>query len=143
MTMTTSPAGLNLIKQFEGLRLKAYLCPANVWTIGYGHTGGVKEGDKITLAKANEYLKADIARFEAAVNKLVTVPLTQNQFDALVSFTYNVGVVALKTSTLLKYLNVGSYTAVSEQLRRWNKASGKPLQGLINRREAEIKLFTT
>lgn len=139
--MKTSNIGINLIKSFEGCILKAYKCPAGVWTIGYGHTAGVKEGQTITQAQAEEFLKQDLKRFETYVKNLVTVKLNQYQFDALVSFCYNVGPGNLKTSTLLKLLNKGDYEGAAEQFERWVKAGDKKLAGLVRRRVAEKELF--
>ena len=139
---TTSADGLAIIKHFEGLRLDAYLCPANVWTIGYGHTGGVKKGDKINLDTAITYLQNDLRKFERIVTDLVKVPIRQNHFDALVSFSYNVGGGALADSTLLKRLNAGYFEEAAEQFKRWNKGGGKVLQGLVKRRNAERLLFS-
>ena len=105
-----------IIKQSEGLRLEAYLCPAGVLTIGYGHTGSdVKEGSRVSREEAENLLTRDLERFEKDILKMVKVGLTQNQFDALVSFTYNVGSGALKTSTLLKKLNAGSYMEAADE----------------------------
>jgi GH24 family phage-related lysozyme (muramidase) len=134
-------AGLELIKNFEGLKLEAYLCPAKVPTIGYGTTTGVKMGDRITAAQAEALLRKDVEKFEAAVRKLVTVPLNDNQFSALVSFTYNLGAGALQKSTLLKLLNQGDYESASQEFLKWNKAGGKVLTGLVRRRQAEQALF--
>jgi len=132
----------DLIKEAEGLELKAYLCPANVWTIGYGHTGDdVWPGLVITLAEAEALLTKDLKRFEGYIDKYVKVPLTQNQFDALVSFVYNIGAQAFIESTLLKKLNAGDYEGAAAQFPRWNKAKGKVLAGLVKRREKELKLF--
>lgn len=139
--MNISARGLELIAEHEGLRLKAYRCPANVWTIGYGHTKDVRPGDTCTKQQALEYLREDCADAEAAVRVAVDVPLNQNQFDALVSFVFNVGAGAFRASTLLKLLNGGNYGAVSEQLLRWNKARGITLAGLTKRRMAEADLF--
>ncbi|NET39834.1 MAG: lysozyme [Cyanothece sp. SIO1E1] len=137
-------AGLELLKRFEGLRLDAYVCPAGVLTIGYGSTGGhVKAGDRITEAEAEALLIKDLERFEKAVNELVKVPLTSNQFSALVSFTFNVGNGAFGNSTLLKVLNQGDSQAAANELLRWNKGGGKVLPGLTKRREAEKALFLT
>ena len=136
-----SQRGIDLIKQFEGLRLEAYLCPAGVWTIGYGSTRDVKKGDKITAAEAGEMMAADLLPFERDVSRLVKVPLDQCQFDALVCFAYNVGGGALASSTLLKLLNAGDYAGAAGQFARWNKANGKQLAGLTRRREAERALF--
>lgn len=141
--MQISKEGIELIKDFEGFSAKAYQCSAGVWTLGYGSTDGVKNGDKITLGEAEKRLAQDLAYFEAEIDILVKVPLTQSQFDALVSFTYNVGVGALKKSTLLKRLNAGKYEEVPAQLMRWNKAGGKVLAGLVRRRQAEADLFNS
>lgn len=144
--MNTSKAGLDLIKQFEGLRLKAYKCPADVWTIGYGHTSAagqpaVKSGMSITEAQANKILAADLGQYEDAINNSVKVDLTQNQFDALVSFVYNVGIGAFQKSTLLKKLNANQYDAVPGELMKWTKGGGKELPGLVRRRRAEAALW--
>lgn len=139
--MNVSETGIELIKKFEGCVLKAYKCPAGVWTIGYGHTSGVKEGQTITKAQAEELLKLDLKQFEIGVNNLVNVPLNQNQFDALVSFCYNLGAGNLKSSTLLKLLNKGNYIGAAEQFDRWIYARGKKLSGLVKRRSAEKELF--
>lgn len=139
--MTISQRGINLIKKYEGLKLKAYICSGGKLTIGYGHTKGVKEGQIITEKEAIELLKKDIRYFELWVEKLIDVPLNQNQFDSLVSFTYNLGEGALKGSTLRKFLNQGRYDRVPEQFLRWNKSKGKILTGLVKRRDEESKLF--
>ena len=139
--MKTSNNGINLIKEFEGCKLTAYKCPAGVWTIGYGHTKNVKQGMKITNEHATNLLKDDLKTYEGYVNKYVKVKLNQNQFDALVSFTFNCGGGALKSSTLLKKLNKGDYTGAANELLRWNKAGGKVLAGLTRRRKAEKTLF--
>lgn len=139
--MKTSQNGINLIKQFEGCRLTAYKCPAGVWTIGYGHTSGVKNGMTITQTKAEEYLKSDLVIYEKGVENAVKVTLNQNQFDALVSFSYNCGLGALRSSTLLKKLNAGDYTGASNEFPRWNKSNGRVLEGLKRRRTAEKALF--
>ncbi len=136
-----SQHGINLIKEFEGYREQAYLCAGEKWTIGYGHTDGVKKGDKITPEKAIEYLKSDLRTAETAVQNYVKVPLTQTQYDVLVSFTYNVGAGAFKRSTLLKKLNLGDYKGASKEFERWIKANGKVLGGLIKRRTIEKDLF--
>jgi lysozyme len=139
--MRISDKGLNLIKQFEGLYLTAYKCPAGVWTIGWGCTKGVRPGQQITREQAEAMLRAELAEFEAGVNRLVNVPLTQSQFDALVSFAYNVGLGALSKSTLLSKLNKGDYEGAAAEFPRWNKGGGKVLAGLIRRRAAEQALF--
>ena len=139
--MHTSQKGLDLIKSFEGLRLSAYRCSAGVLTIGYGCTTNVKEGDRITAERAEELLRDDVKRFEGYVARLVKVPLTQGQFDGLVSFVYNLGPGALEKSTLLDQLNRGDYDSAAEQFGRWVKAGGKTLVGLVRRRAAERALF--
>lgn len=139
--MNTSKAGLNLIREFEGLSLQSYYCPAGRLTIGYGSTQNVGLGQKITQAQADKLLADDLAEFEKAIAQLVKVPLSQNQFDALVSFTYNCGISALAKSTLLKKLNLRDYNGAAAEFKRWDKANGKPLLGLTKRRYAETKLF--
>jgi lysozyme len=141
MTTTSKRAGLGLIKQFEGCRLTAYLCPAGVWTIGWGRTTNVKRGDTCTQAQADAWLVAEYDAFERRVRALVKVPLTTNQLGALVSFAYNVGTGALASSTLLRLLNAGQYEAAAQQFARWNKAGGRVLSGLTRRRKAEAELF--
>ncbi|WP_032810653.1 lysozyme [Acinetobacter vivianii] len=143
---TTSPVGVNLITSFENLKLSAYLCPAKVWTIGFGTTvysngNRVKQGDKCTESQAKAYFAYDLNRFERAINGSVTVPLTQNQFDALVSLTYNIGENAFKGSTLLKKLNARDYIGAADQFLVWNKSNGQVLNGLVRRRKAERELF--
>jgi lysozyme len=139
----TSQKGIDLIKHFEGCRLKAYKCPAGIWTIGCGHTGNVNPDDVITMERAEELLKHDLARFEKAVKRLINVPLSQNQFDALVSFTFNLGEGSLERSTLRRKLNVGNYNAVPVELNRWVYAGKQKLAGLVRRRKAEGHLFKT
>ena len=141
--MKTSQKGIDLIKKYEGCRLTAYLCPANVWTIGYGHTKGVKRGQVITQEQAEELLRQDLVKYESAVDAYVRVPITQNQYDALVSFAYNCGTGALKTSTLLKKLNARDYTGAGDEFLKWNKGGGKVLAGLVRRRAEERELFLT
>ena len=146
MTRKTATKGIELIKEFEGCRLTAYKCPAGVWTIGYGHTGtvdgkAIASGMTITAAKATELLRKDLATFEAAVNSYVTAPITQNMFDALVSFSFNCGAGALKGSTLLKKLNAKDYNEAAAEFPKWNKAGGTVLNGLVRRRERERQLF--
>jgi lysozyme len=139
--MKLSKVGADLIKKYEGCKLKAYLCPANKWTIGWGHTGGVKQGQVITQAQADALFDKDIQRFVDGVNELVKVEVNQNQFDALVSFAYNCGVDALRKSTLLKYVNGKEFSKASAEFDRWNKGNGKELAGLIKRRNGEQALF--
>lgn len=134
--------GLALIKRWEGLRLQAYLCPAGVWTIGYGHTGpDVTPGLVITEAYAEALLRQDLRTFEDGVSRLVTAPLTDNQFSALVSLAFNIGLGAFARSTLLRKLNAGDYAGAQAQFHVWNKAGGKVLPGLVNRRAGEAALF--
>ena len=139
--MNTSAEGIALIKKFEGCELKAYQCSAGVWTIGYGHTKDVVEGMEITQEQAEQMLVDELHEYESYINKYVTVALSQNQFDALVSWVYNLGPANLSASTMLKVLNSGEYEDVPAQMKRWNKAGGKVLEGLIRRREAEACLF--
>ena len=140
--MKTSKDGLQLIKDFEGLELNAYKCAAGVWTIGYGHIKGVQEGMSISEARANEMLNEELTEYENYINKGVTVPLSQCQFDAMVSWVYNLGNGNLTSSTLLKVLNSGDYAGVPAQMLRWNKAGGKVLAGLTRRRQAEADMFS-
>ncbi|PHI31179.1 lysozyme [Budvicia aquatica] len=139
--MVTSQSGIDLIKSFESCQLKAYLCPAKVWTIGYGHTSGVKPGDEISQTKAEQYLKADLVKVEQDINKVARVPLTQGQFDALASFTFNCGSRALSASTLLRKLNQGDYSGAANEFSRWVYAGGKVLGGLERRRRLEKRMF--
>lgn len=144
--MKTSRAGIDLIKEFEGLRLEAYLCPADVWTIGYGHTSAagaplVQRGMKISAAEAERILARDLIKYESAVDRFVKVEISQNQFDALVSFAYNCGVGALAKSTLLKRLNAGHPDAVPAELMKWTKSGGRETFGLVRRRRAEAQLW--
>ena len=143
--MRTSTQGVELIKEFEGLRLEAYSDPGSggePYTIGYGHTGGVRPGDRITEAEAEDLLKQDLAKFEQGVERLAVVQLGQGEFDALVSFSFNVGLGALEASTLLRRLNAGEprCTVYSEEMPRWNKGANGPMPGLVRRREAEAEM---
>lgn len=138
----TSQKAIDLIRQFEGEKLSAYKCPAGIWTIGVGHTGpDVHAGLTITKAESEAILRKDLVRFEEGVSKLVTRPITQDMFDALVSFAFNVGLANLKSSTLLRKLNAGDFQGASDQFTRWDKAGGKILKGLTARRAAEQMLF--
>lgn len=139
--MRTSQAGIGLIKSFEGLRLKSYQDSVGIWTVGYGTTRGIGPGMSITIEQAERMLTNDITRFEPQVDQLVKVPLSQNQWDALMSFTYNLGATNLGSSTLLKLLNTGDYAGAAAQFPRWNKAGGQVLAGLTARRAAEQQLF--
>jgi lysozyme len=139
-----SSAGLAMTEGFEGLELTAYQDIVGVWTIGYGHTGpDVTPGLKITQAQAVILLKGDVASAVACVNHAVKVPLTQNQFDALVDFAFNLGNGALLGSTLLKLLNQKNYAGAQAEFAKWNRAGGKVNAGLTRRRAAEAKLFGT
>jgi len=140
--MNISEKGINLIKQFEGCKLTAYLCPAGVWTIGYGHTEGVNKGDKITQDKAEELLKQDLSKFEDALNSY-GFALSQNQYDALICFMFNIGIQAFRTSTMFKYLRKNWYAAAAEQFNKWIYANHKPSKGLEKRRDAERDLFVS
>jgi lysozyme len=141
MDMKTSQKGVDLIKSFEGLRNKAYVCPAGVLTIGYGSTGPhVKTGMWISDEQAEALLRKDLARFERTVAQVANSP-TQPQFDALVSFAFNVGTGALKSSTLLKRHNAGDIEGAANQFLRWVKAGRTTLPGLVRRRAAERKLY--
>ena len=139
--MKTSQYGIDLIKHFEGCELEAYQCAAGVWTIGYGHTKGVQPGDEWSEDHANHMLEVELEEYENYVNTAVNVPLSQNQFDALVSWVYNLGNGNLTSSTMLKVLNSGDYDGVPAQIKRWNKAGGKVLEGLNRRRQAEADMF--
>lgn len=144
--MQTSEKGIALIKQFEGCKLTAYQDSVGVWTIGYGWTQPVdgkpiRAGMTIKQETAERLLKTGLVSYESDVSRLVKVGLTQGQFDALVSFTYNLGARSLSTSTLLRKLNAGDYAGAADEFLRWNKAGGKVLNGLSRRREAERALF--
>ena len=137
--METSKTGIELIKKYEGLRLQAYRCPAGKLTIGYGHTGeDVKPGMTVNKEMAEWLLKEDLMVRERAINKLVKITLTQNQFDALISFVYNVGVRNFETSTLLKLINQNRMESAAEEFVKWNK---RKLPGITKRRSEEKALF--
>lgn len=144
--MKISEIGINHIIRDEGERLTAYQDVVGIWTIGVGHTGQVDgkpvvKGMTITQEKSRELLKADLTRFEKAVNASVNVPLKQNQFDALVSLAFNIGEGAFRRSTLLRKLNAGDYNGASQQFLVWKNAGGRVSQGLLNRRRREKALF--
>ena len=139
--MKVSQDCIDLVKFFEGFEAKAYLCPASVWTIGYGRTRNVKEGDVVNEKQAERDLLEELEEFGYQVLNTVKVSLEQSQFDALTSWTYNLGVGNLQSSTLLKKLNSGDKNSVPSEMLRWNKAAGKVLAGLTRRREAEAKLW--
>lgn len=143
--MKTSPAGLALIQQFEGFSPTPYLCPAGFWTIGCGHL--IREAELGRLTRVNEaeartLLARDVKLAEAAVGRLIAVALRQNQFDALVSFTFNLGAGALQRSRLRRVINCGEHEAVPAELMRWVWAGGRKLPGLVRRRAAEAALYT-
>lgn len=144
--MHVSPSGVDLICNFEGLRLKAYDDGVGVWTIGFGTTKypngiRVKKGDTCTLDQAKAYMQNDLKSFEQTVNNTVKVPLNQNQFDALVSLAYNIGTNAFSKSTLVKKLNANDIRGAADQFDVWVNAGGKRMQGLVNRRTVEKALF--
>ena len=143
--MQISPKGLQLIKEFEGLRLDAYLCPAGILTVGYGHVvkerDNIRFGQTITQERANIFLRDDVRWAENCVKSLVLVPINQNQFDALCSLVLNIGQTNFYRSTLLQKLNQSNYKAAAENFSRWVFAGKKKLPGLVRRREAERLLF--
>ena len=152
--MTPSKACYDLIKQFEGFRAKAYLCPAGILTVGYGHTGtDVLPGMRVTEAQADEILKRDVAKFAAMVEKALTAKVSQGQFDALVSFCFNTGpgkagvkdgLITLKNgnpSSLLRKTNSGDKLGAAAEFDKWTKANGQELRGLVARRDAEQRLY--
>ena len=141
MSFTTSQAGIDLITSFEGCRLTAYQDSVGVWTIGYGHTSGVYQGMTITEEEAIAFLRQDLKTAENAVNSNVTYGINQNQFDALVSFTFNVGTGNFTSSTLLKKLNAGDVNGAANEFDRWIYAGGQVLEGLVRRRAAEKQMF--
>lgn len=141
MRRAINAAGLALIQHFEGCKLTAYKCPAGIWTIGYGSTGGhVKPGLTITQDQAEGLLRSDLRRFEAAVARLAP-GANDNQFSALVSLAFNIGIANFEGSTLLRRHLAGDYEGATAQFARWNKSKGKVLAGLVNRRAAEAKLY--
>jgi lysozyme len=141
MTMTYSEDGLHLTEQFEGCKLDAYQDSVGVATIGYGHTRNVTMGMTCTQEQAEQWLQEDIQSAADAANRLVTVELTQQEFDALVDFTFNLGAGNLQRSTLLRLLNSGDYTGAAAEFQKWDKAGGQVLAGLLRRRQAEADMF--
>ena len=139
--MIISTAGVDLLTHFEGLRLEAYQDSVGGWTIGYGHTKGVTPSMKITESQANNLLRTELIEYQNYINSMVKVNLDQCQFDALVCWVYNLGPTNLSNSTLLTLLNQGVKLQIPKQIRRWNKAGGKVLKGLVRRREAEALMF--
>lgn len=142
MARMINAAGLALVRAYEGLRLEAYQDGAGIWTIGYGHTEGVRRCDAISAERAEQLLEADLMEAEAAVSRLVRVPLTDNQFAALVSFVFNEGEGAFAQSTLLRKLNEGGYGLVPACLKSWIFAGGRVQPGLVRRRAAEAALWS-
>lgn len=139
--MKASVDAYQLIKQFEGLRLEAYLCPAGIWTIGYGHTSDVSPNSFITIQEADEYLHRDVASVEMQLNKL-NLSLSQCQWDAIVSFVFNVGIGNFKASTLLAKIRINpDDNSIMDEFLRWVYANGKVMRGLQKRRLAEMKLY--
>lgn len=141
--MQISSVGIDLIKKFEGLSLKRYICPAGKPTIGFGHVMLPHENIRniITPAEADALLKADIKRFENCINDAVKTDLHQNGFDALVCFVFNIGCSAFRKSTMLKLINENDFEGAAKQFSRWVYASGKKVGGLVNRRNAERDLW--
>ena len=139
--MKASVDAYELIKQFEGLRLEAYLCPAGIWTIGYGHTSGVSPNSFITIQEADEYLHRDVATIEMQLNKL-NLSLRQCQWDAIVSFVFNVGIGNFRSSTLLAKIRTNpDDNSIMDEFLRWVYANGKVMRGLQKRRLTEMKLY--
>ena len=139
--MRISDTGIALIQEFEGLRLVGYLCPAGKATVGWGHTKTARVGQRISIERAEQLLREDLADFERCVDRVVSVPLNQNEFDALVSWAFNIGCGAVAKSTLVRKLNAGDRKGAADELLRWNKAGGKVLAGLTRRRRAEREMF--
>ena len=140
-SMVISTPGIELLTHFEGLKLEAYQDSVGVWTIGYGHTKGVISGMKITESQAGNLLKTELIEYQNYINSMVKVGLSQCEYDALVCWVYNLGPTNLSNSTLLTLLNQGVKLQIPKQIRRWNKAGGKVLKGLVRRREAEALMF--
>lgn len=143
--MQTSKVGREFIKGFEQLHLKAYPDPGTggkPWTIGWGHTKGVKQGDRITQEQAEQFFSDELAVFELTVNSVIKRPMTQNQFDAMVSLAFNIGGAAFADSTLVKKFNAGDIQGTADQFPRWNRSGGSVLNGLVRRRTAEREVFS-
>ena len=141
MDMKYSKTALSLVEKFEGCELTAYQDQGGVWTIGFGHTQNVYPGMHITLDEAEEYAKSDLECAEIFVNRLVKVDLSQDEFDALVDFVFNLGPVAFQTSTMLQLINEKQFHAAADQFQRWDHCGGKVVAGLLNRRKMEAALF--
>lgn len=140
--MNYSKDGLSLTEGFEGVRLTSYQDQVGVWTIGYGHTKGVADGMTCDQAQAEQWLLDDVAEAEAAVNHLVHIALSQEEFDALVDFTFNLGIGNFASSTLLKKLNDRDIQGAIDEFVKWDRAGGIEVAGLLRRRQAEAALFT-
>lgn len=142
--MQTSKIGREFIKGFEQLRLKAYPDPGTggkPWTIGWGHTKGVKPGDQITQEQAEQFISDDLAVFELTVNSAIKRPMTQNQFDAMVSLAFNIGGSAFAGSTLVKKFNAGDAKGAADEFPKWKNSGDKVMPGLVKRRAAEREVF--
>ena len=141
--MIVTPVARRLVADFEGFRSRAYLCPAGVWTIGYGFTKGVKPGDVITREHADARLGAELEHFAAGVRRLLTLPATPNQFGAMVSLAFNIGLAGFGRSSVLRLHNAGDFAGAARAFALWNKAGGQVLAGLVRRRAAEAALYLT
>jgi len=140
-TMLYSKNGFDLTKQFESCKLRSYQDQGGVWTIGWGHTEGVHEGMTCTPLEADTWLHQDVGKAEVAVNAFVLVPLTQDEFDALVDFVFNLGSAKFRNSTLLRLLNAGDYKGAAAEFDKWDHIGAKEIAGLLRRREAETSEF--
>ena len=137
-----SDQGFTLTKQFEGLELNSYQDQGGVWTIGYGHTSrSVCGGQTITEDQADQLLASDVAGAVTSVNRAVTSGISQNQFDAMVDFAFNLGAASLLTSTLLRFVNSGDFASAAPEFLKWDHCKGVVVQGLLRRRQAEMDLF--
>ena len=139
--MKISENGLELIKKFEGCETTAYQDSVGVWTIGFGHTKGVEEGQTCSIEDAESMLADEMDEYEGYINNMVKVELQQHEFDALVAWVYNLGPTNLGESTMLKVLNEGQFDRVPDEMNRWTRAGGKILEGLVRRRQAESLMF--
>lgn len=145
--MRITNEGINLLHEFEGCKLEAYLCPAKVWTIGWGNTfyedgSQVKKGDVVTQERADQLFLSIANKFAESVKKALLQPISENKFNAMVSFAYNVGTGNLKKSTLLKKVNINpDDESIRDEFMKWNKAAGVVLNGLTRRRKAEADLY--
>ena len=139
--MKISEDGLELIKKFEGCETSAYQDSVGVWTIGFGHTKGVEEGQTCSMEDAETMLADEMDEYEGYINDMVRVDLQQHEFDSLVAWVYNLGPTNLRESTMLKVLNGGQFDRVPEEMNRWNRAGGEVLEGLVRRRQAESLMF--